>query len=154
MTHLQSTLVYLKVKEGEFFSQRSRGINTGNSLFHSTRYQGNLCMTMWIFTRSWGKETLCWLADKNKSPHITYKRCHYKLPATRSFCCRICSFNNRCCRRAWWLLLGFPSKVTWGWLEDAGMLPPYCPGRGTPCPSVWVSHFCFSLSEFEACVKK
>lgn len=77
----------------------------------------------------------------------------WSLPVTRSFCCLICSFSNRCCKRAWWLLFGFPSKATWGWVEDGGMLPPYCPAKATPCLSVWVSPFCFSLNDDEACQK-
>lgn len=77
----------------------------------------------------------------------------WSLPVTRSFCCLICSFSNRCCKRAWWLLFGFPSKATWGWAEEGGMLPPYCPAKATPCLSVWVSPFCFSLNDDEACQK-
>lgn len=75
----------------------------------------------------------------------------WSLPVTRSFCCLICSFSNRCCKRAWWLLFGFPSKATWGWVEDGGTFPPYCPAKATPCLSDWVSPFCFSLNDDEAC---
>lgn len=75
----------------------------------------------------------------------------WSLPVTRSFCCLICSFSNRCCKRAWWLLFGFPSKATWGWVEDGGIFPPYCPAKVTPGLSVWVSPFCFSLNDDEAC---
>ena len=31
------------------------------------------------------------------------------------------------------------------------MFPPYCPAKATPCLSDWVSPFCFSLNDDEAC---